>query len=160
MTRLIIKLAVLALAGAAVTSTAHAQAQRFQRATASPGTIEVIQEGRGNGASAAQNGAANDLRIVQYGADNTGRVAQDGVNNAAAIKQLGKNNDAAIAQTGDNNTACVLQVGRGLSAGVTQTGGQSVGVLQTRRGSKTFPGEHCMLTQGNPVNMMKIVRNY
>ncbi len=59
------------------------------------------------------------------------------------MRQFGRGNSTAIAQTGDDNAACVIQIGRNLDTGLAQTGGQSTGVLQTRRGTREIPVELC-----------------
>ncbi len=161
-----LKLAGLALISALGASAAHAQNSypslfsgqgKATWAAPSRPSVEIKQDGRNNGAAASQNGIDNALRILQNGAFNTGQVKQDGVNNDATIRQIGRNNDATITQTGANNSACVVQIGRGNSAGVVQTGGQSVGVVQTRRGSHEFPAVLCEIDPQNPGKLRRAV---
>lgn len=82
-------------------------------------------------------------RAGQAISNNKATTDQQGSANLAAIAQSGQNLTATIAQSGDNNTACVIQIGRNLDTGLTQTGGQSTGLLQTRRGTREIPVELC-----------------
>lgn len=153
-------LALISVLGASAAQAQNSYPSLFagqgKSAWAAP-SVEIKQEGRGNGAAESQNGFNNALRILQNGGFNTGQVKQDGVNNDATIRQIGRNNDATITQTGANSSACVVQVGRGNSAGVVQTGGQSVGVLQTRAGSRTFPAVLCEIDPQNPGKLRRAV---
>ncbi len=84
----------------------------------------VRQEGSGNGAAIAQNGAGNTAGIRQYGNGHTGTIMQDG----------------------DNNDACLIQVGRGLDGSITQVGDNNrTGVIQTRHGTRDIPPELCSI---------------
>jgi hypothetical protein len=157
------RLAGLALIGALGASAAQAQSScpalfsgYTKSAWAAPSS-EITQYGRGNGAVAGQSGVDSAIRILQNGAFNTGQTKQDGVNNDATIRQIGRCNDATITQTGVNNSACIVQVGRGNSAGVVQTGGRSVGVIQTRAGSHTFPAVLCEIDPQNPGRLRRAV---
>lgn len=142
-----IQLAALALVTVMGATSAHAQPQlqRFGFKPAKAPVIEVIQNGRDNGAAIAQHGRDSAARIIQEGLANTGMINQSGNNNDATIRQLGRGNDASVMQTGDNNTACVVQIGKNLSTDVTQTGNQSQGVIQTKKGSYNIPGQLCSL---------------
>ncbi len=145
------KLAALAFVMTIGAASAHAQAPQLQRFGFKPPklpAVEVIQKGRDNGAAIGQKGKADVARIIQQGIENTGMINQTGNNNEAAIRQLGRNNDASITQTGDNNAACVVQIGKNLSNDVVQTGGQSQGVIQTKKGSYTIPAQLCSLDPG------------
>ena len=163
MTAFRLRLAGLTLISVLGASAAHAQhsypslfSGQGKSAWVAP-SVAISQKGRGNGAAAGQNGIDNLIRILQNGAFNTSQVNQDGANNDATIRQIGRNNDATITQTGANNSACVVQVGRGNSAGVVQAGGQSVGVLQTRAGSRTFPAVLCEIDPQNPAKLRRAV---
>jgi hypothetical protein len=159
------KLAGLALITALGASAAHAQSypslfSGHSRQAAMKPAVEIKQEGRNNGAAAAQNGIDNAIRILQNGSFNTGQVRQDGVNNDATIRQIGKNNNGTITQTGSNNSACLVQIGRNNSGEIVQSGGQSVGVVQTRKGTFEFPAALCELDPKNPGKLRRAVRGY
>ena len=146
-----VQLAVLAGIIAIGAGSAHAQG-RFDRYGYHPPKlpkIEIIQQGRDNGADVSQNGKANAAGINQDGVGNTGMINQNGNGNDASIRQLGRGNDASISQTGDNNAACVVQIGKNLSTDVNQTGNQSQGVIQTKKGSYNIPGQLCSLDPGS-----------
>jgi hypothetical protein len=53
-----------------------------------------------------------------------------------------------------------VQIGRNNSADIAQTGGQSVGVVQTRKGSFEFPAALCELDPKNPAKLRRAVRGY
>jgi hypothetical protein len=94
-------------------------------------------------ATTDQIGRANFAAIAQSGQNLNAAVTQNGTANSATIRQFGRGNSATIAQSGDNNAACVIQIGRNLDTGLAQTGGQSTGVLQSRRGTREIPIELC-----------------
>lgn len=149
------RLAGLALIGVLGASAAQAQSRNpalfsgyAKSAWAAP-SVGITQNGRGNGAAVGQNGIDNAILILQNGAFSTGQAKQDGVSSDAAIRHIGRSNDATITQTGVNSSACTVRVERGNSVGVVQTGGQSVGVLQTRAGSHTFPAALCEIDAHN-----------
>jgi len=146
-----IQLAVLALVTAMGAASADAQGRSDRYGYHAPKLpkIEIFQKGRDNGAAVSQNGEADVARIIQEGLANTGMINQTGNNNDATIRQLGRGNDASISQTGDNNSACVVQIGKNLSNDVVQTGNQSQGVIQTKKGTYTIPGQLCSLDPGS-----------
>ena len=137
--------AAAALMIAALGVAPPASAHRFRdalRQMANEASVE--QNGRGNGAATAQNGAANGSAIEQNGDDHTATVRQNGDANDAAIRQFGRNNTGAITQNGSGNDACLLQIGRNVNGEIVQNGdNQSTGVLQTKRGSLLIPVELC-----------------
>ena len=130
-----------------VVGAASAQAQEradwSTRAAAFANRVQVDQSGGGHRAAAAQRGAADLISIVQQGRGHTSMVTQNGDGNTAIVRQYGQNNAATIAQSGSGNAACVFQVGRNTNAEIVQTGGQSVGVIQTPRGTREVPMEVC-----------------
>lgn len=119
----------------------------------------VQQNGRGNGAATAQNGAANGSAIEQSGDNHTAIVRQNGDANDAAIRQFGRNNSGAISQNGSGNDACLLQIGRNVNGEIVQNGdNQSVGLLQTKRGSLPIPVELCQsYDRGHAVGLVRHV---
>lgn len=105
-----------------------------------------IEQHRPNAANVVLGWAGQgrmNQRAGQAISNNKATTDQQGSANLAAIAQSGQNLTATIAQSGDNNTACVIQIGRNLDTGLTQTGGQSTGLLQTRRGTREIPVELC-----------------
>lgn len=116
------------------------------------------QRGSGNGLSIFQNGRANTGAVVQDGNQNVGTIQQNGDGNTGAIRQVGRGNSAGIVQTGDNNAACVLQIGKRLDTEIVQSGGQSTGIIQTKKGTREFPGELCYLADGSLGRMRQLAR--
>jgi len=148
-----LKLGLVALAVLMGAGAAHADGPRSKRFFGN--IVRLEQIGRGNGAAQAQNGAGNASAISQAGVANTGTTSQTGVDNTAVIQQKGANNTAGITQSGDGNAACIIQVGKNLSAETIQTGGQSSGILQTKKGVADIGADICMAGDKGAYSLMK-----
>jgi hypothetical protein len=173
MSTLRLKLAAIALISALGASAAHAQsypslfAKQGKPATVrvepvhaapirtAPSRVVVDQQGRDNGAAVGQTGLRNNAGIYQRGESNFGQTSQTGASNTGSIYQVGRNNSGTITQTGDNNAACIIQLGRNNSANVTQTGGQSVGVVQSPRGTWEIPAAYCGVQGRDPESLRR-----
>ena len=159
MSSLRLKLAAAALIGALGASAAHAQTRPSLFAGQGRSTVEISQQGRGNGAAIGQNGPANRAGVTQRGSGNTGQISQDGASNSGAVYQLGNNNSGSITQTGDNNAACLVQLGNNNAGVLTQSGnGNRLGVAQNSVRSWEFAPELCAQHGGDAWSLRRQVR--
>jgi len=159
MSTLRLKFAAAALIGVLGVSAAHAQSRPSLFAGQGRASVEISQQGRGNGAVVGQNGARNGAAVTQRGANNIGQVSQNGANNSGAVYQLGSNNTGSVTQTGDNNAACLVQLGNNNAGAISQSGnGNRLGVAQNSVRSWLFAPELCDQYGGNAWILRRQVR--